>query len=546
VGVRVLSPGIPEVPYAVDDAIDLAHLLVFPKDPRRRLLLAHQVQLALSGEPRKPESKARLARLVHGGARVGGATRAEIESWLGEADAGIPALLWVSFATHGRSLDREDHLLTADSPLPTQRVLDRVARRPAALRLVVLDACREAQLSSLPALELTGNVESNGPLAVLRARVGGPLFDDDESRQGVFTGALLDGLDCRAATDDRGHVTVAFLAAYVNLRVTTWMRERLGLTIDEKLGVEAYLGGTAAEQAVVRCHECPRAGQPDRLATREDRLEVFAADGRPLWAHATSGLISQAVIADLDGDGSREVALAVSVGGEDAGRVLCFTCSGKRLWDVDTYAASPYGAYSGRMAARKLVVADLFRDRYRQIIALSIDAQAWLPSRLTVLDHEGKLLGSYWHPGHLEHVAVGSASDTSPQRIVAAGINNNLRGAFADNDYVDSVFLLDPRNVRGQAPPHLPGSEAGSQLWYRAIVPADPQALPPELLQLGSIEILDRDRDGNREIHVRMTEGHSATFDFRGCPIGSGRGDGARGEIAVAFIGGDLGLCRNP
>src|SRR6185369_5367564 len=109
-------------------------------------------------------------------------SRAEIESWLAEPGTGASALLWVSFATHGRSVGHDEYLLTADSRLdklaataiPTQLVLDRVARRPAALRLVVLDACRE-QLRTLPALALIADEESNGPLAVLRARVGGPL-----------------------------------------------------------------------------------------------------------------------------------------------------------------------------------------------------------------------------------------------------------------------------------------------------------------------------------------------------------------------------------
>jgi hypothetical protein len=565
IGVRKFSPGskIEDVPYAVDDAVDLAYLLAFPKDKRRQLLFPRQVRLALSGEPEKPESKARLAELMASGARVSEANRSEIERWLAEPGVGASALLWVSFATHGRSLGHDEYLLTADSRLddlsataiPTQLVLDRVARRPAALRLVVLDACREilsvedgsaTQLRTLPAIDLTVNVESNGPFAVLRARVGGPLFDDERRRQGVFTGALLDGLACRAATDDYGRVTMAFLAAHVNRQVTAWMREHLGLTVTEKMGVEAHLGGTAAEQALVACHECQRDEQPDHLAVDGGRLEVFAADGRLLWTHLTSGRIAQAEIADLNGDGSQEVVVGVSSGGQDTGWVVCLNCRGKILWKFNTYALSPYGPYSGRMDVRKLAIADLFRDHNRQVIALSIDSQAWLPSRLTVLDPEGNLLGSYWHPGHLEHVEVGSASATAPEQIVVGGLNNNLRGVFVGDDYVDSIFLLDPRNIRGQAPPYVPGSEPGSQLWYRTIVPQDPQLLPPKLLRLNSIQILDADHDGHREISVRLTEGHSVTFDFSGCPIGKGRGDQARGEIDILAIGDDASHCRRP
>jgi len=564
VGVQELAPGakIEGVPYAVDDAVDLAYLLSLPKDRRRQLLLPRHVHLALRGEPRKPESKLRLAELLAAGAHVSGASRAEIARWLTAPGVGAPALLWVSFATHGLTLGRDEYLLTADSRLEdlaatallTQFVLEQVARRPAALRLVVLDACREllsaesgrkTPLRTLSALDLAVNEESNGPLAVLRARVGGPLFDDQRRRQGVFTAALLDGLACRAPTDDHGHVTLAFLAEHANRQVVEWTKEHLRMTAAE-MGIETHLGGTAATQPLVPCHECPRAEQPDHLAIKGGRLEVFAADGRLLWTHTAAGTIAQAEIADLDGDGSRDVVLGVSVDGPETGWIKYLNCRGNEVWRFNTWEPSPYGAYSGRMDVRKLVVADLFGDKSRQVIAISTDAQAWLPSRLTLLDAEGHLRGSYWHPGHLAHLDAGSASATSPARIVAAGVNNNLRAFFPGNDFVVSVFLLDPRNVRGQAPPYLPGGEPGSQLWYRAIVPQDPKILSPGLLRLDDIQILDADHDGKREIHVRMTEGHSMLFDFRGCPIQTRRGDGARGDVAAAAIGDDFRGCRQP
>lgn len=417
---------------------------------------------------------------------------------------------------------------------------------------MVFDACREprsaeidseTRLATLPSIDLNVDELSNGPLAVLRARVGGTLFDDRIRSQGVFTAALLAGLDCRADTDGQGRVTVGSLARYASRQVAAWMKEQLKMTSAEKLGIEIHLGGASADQALVPCHECPLAEQPDHLALADGRLEVFAADGRLLWTHAASGRIAQAEIADLDGDGSREVVIGVSVDGQDSGWVESFNCRGKEIWKFNTWAISPYGPYSGRMDVRKIVTADLFRNHSSQVIALSTDAQGWLPSRLTVLDAEGKLLGSYWHPGHLAHVEVGSASAASPMRIVAAGINNNLRSFFERNDFPDAVFLLDPLNVRGQAPPYLAGGEAGSQLWYRAIVPKDPKILSPKLLRFDGIQILDADHDGIQEIHVRMTEGHSLRFDFRGCPIWTGRGDGARGEIVVAAIGDDFKAC---
>ena len=54
-----------EVPYAVDDAVDLAFSLSLDLDSR--LVEPGRVVLALSGEPRKPESQQRLSALAGGG-----------------------------------------------------------------------------------------------------------------------------------------------------------------------------------------------------------------------------------------------------------------------------------------------------------------------------------------------------------------------------------------------------------------------------------------------------------------------------------------------
>jgi hypothetical protein len=40
----------------------------------------------------------------------------------------------------------------------------------------------------------------------------------------VFTAAVIDGLQCGAATDARGYVTVETLRAFVEERVLTWIR----------------------------------------------------------------------------------------------------------------------------------------------------------------------------------------------------------------------------------------------------------------------------------------------------------------------------------
>ena len=100
VGVRKFDYAV-EVPYAVDDAVDLAYL--FAVDPRVSVVPPSHVVLALSGTPQKPKSKEHLSELRSRGAKVEKADAATILNLLEkQADiAGKDGLLVVSLATHG-------------------------------------------------------------------------------------------------------------------------------------------------------------------------------------------------------------------------------------------------------------------------------------------------------------------------------------------------------------------------------------------------------------------------------------------------------------
>ncbi len=63
VGVREFTydETLSDVPYAVDDAVDLAYAVAF--DGKPRLVDTTRVILALSGEPQKPQSRRKLEQL---------------------------------------------------------------------------------------------------------------------------------------------------------------------------------------------------------------------------------------------------------------------------------------------------------------------------------------------------------------------------------------------------------------------------------------------------------------------------------------------------
>src|SRR6266850_232532 len=117
VGVRDFAyDGLAPVPFAIDDAVDLAYELAIDHEPV--LVPPNRVVLALSeGEPQKPESRRKLKALLAAGATRRTAGRREILNSLETQSkrVGRNGILIVSFATHGVSDKKATHLLTPAS-----------------------------------------------------------------------------------------------------------------------------------------------------------------------------------------------------------------------------------------------------------------------------------------------------------------------------------------------------------------------------------------------------------------------------------------------
>ncbi|HUP59649.1 MAG TPA: caspase family protein [Thermoanaerobaculia bacterium] len=240
VGVREFSEDetLTEVRYAVDDAVDLAHLLVF----ERPLVHAKRVVLALSGSPQKEESRRRLAALKAAGAIVRPARHPDIVRNLRHQAAlvGENGLFIAAFATHGINDGGTQHLLTASSLLQDPemsvtetKVREIVSRQKVPRALILIDACREQLTkdirsgSASPRSSAAQLMEELGKIsgqAVLSAAVAGQYAYDHDGN-GVFTAAVIDGLRCGAARDEKGFVTVYALSEYVEDRVLTWIQK---------------------------------------------------------------------------------------------------------------------------------------------------------------------------------------------------------------------------------------------------------------------------------------------------------------------------------
>ncbi len=279
------------VPFAVDDAVDLAYLFTLELG----LLLPERTVLLLAGEPRKPESIERLTWLVEHGARRQSARTRDIYRYLGEQARVTEerGLFVFTVATHGVSDQGGDFLVATESlkerrlrtGVAVAEVFDEVARAVAGRRLVLLDACRE-RLSN----ETRGETEAamtqsfadaiasaRGSVVLSGATLGGFAYDDRTRQNGVFTAAVIDGLRGEAQAGPEGWITVRTLADFVQQRVAEWVRRNRPDHAAKSLGIGLQTEANAGALPLALHPEAMRERQRYR-ARREAALARVRAN----------------------------------------------------------------------------------------------------------------------------------------------------------------------------------------------------------------------------------------------------------------------------
>jgi hypothetical protein len=256
------------------------------------------VTLALSDEnPRKEISKRRLAELRRKGAIVVPPTVSQVLRLLNRqaGTVGANGIFIVAFATHGFSDDGDQYLLAGNSlfrepntAIPAARVLDIVAKSSATRSLVLIDACRERvrrqrssipePLSAAPLIQRMGL--SAGQVVLYGAAAGQWAYDDDLRQNGVFTGAVLDSLRCRAAQDGNGLVTVNELSETVEKHVLTWIR--INRDPSTRNATQANVDGAARAMPLAICSRRPPADPPTATGNTTAPLPPRSGKQAPL------------------------------------------------------------------------------------------------------------------------------------------------------------------------------------------------------------------------------------------------------------------------
>ncbi len=466
-----------DVPYAADDAVDLAHMLAL--NPRVRLVPPHRAVLALSGKPQKEESKRRLEELKQAGARVEEASESDILKLLQRQAAlvGRDGIFIVSLATHGYVRDGIPYVFASSSmyehpetTLPAPKIFEIAATSRARRSLLFIDACRDRitgvrggapdPAAAAPRLDRRmGRID--GQVVFYAASAGQYAYDDFESGNGVFTKAVLDGLSCNAATV-RDAVTVATLHKFVERKVLAWIRTHRDPSA--RTATQINVDGDSENMPLADCGERPP--PPDTPAdVRTDGLTVtaLAPDGTVLWHREVAGPVIHAAAVDLDADGQKEVVAGVR------GGLVAFDAQGTKLWSF---------AEDGHVL-RTFVIGQWYRERTHQVVALWMDERS-AASRLSIVGPDGHPTATYNHDGRLLHVAVGRATARHAPKVVVSSAG--------------SVLVLHPKHLAID--------------WRRIIDP------PSETI--AQLTITDHENDGTREISVTTASGEILLLDFKG------------------------------
>ncbi|HWW61752.1 MAG TPA: caspase family protein [Thermoanaerobaculia bacterium] len=460
VGVRKFTSKTLDVPYAVDDAVDLAYKF----SVENKLVQPERVVLAISGKPQKESSQQRLAELHLLGVTVTKAGHSDIIGQLEKqaARAGRDGMVIASFSTHGYVRNGTPYIFGATSlyeheetAASTMQLFDIIAQSDAARSLVFVDACRERVTSgkragtadpATAAPALVRRMSRTNGQVVLYAAAAGKWAYDDESGNGVFTKAVLDALNCDASAPG-GIVTVKSLHRYVERSVRKWiLRNRRELV---NPATQISVDGDAGNMPLCVCWNgsAPTFG-PSRVAHNGRFVTALGDDGKVVWRRDAGEEVVETSFGDR-----REVIVRTR------NALIAYDATGKQIWSADE-----------GIPLRDFAVGDLFRKHRLQVVAL------W-DTRLTIYDAEGKKLAAYDHAGSLQHLAIGRPTNYFAPRIVVAG--------------GDEVLVFDPKKVA-----------AGKPLW---------RAVTRERIE--GVAIVDHNHDARDEIAL-TTRGGTVYFDI--------------------------------
>src|SRR5262249_24048539 len=221
-------------------------------------------------------------------------------------------------------------------------------------------------------------------------------YDDPEARNGVFTEAVIAGVNCGAAKV-RGAVTAETLAGYVERHVQSWIRKNRDPNIGS--ATQASMDGEARNMPLAQCWGGGPSVGPVRATSVGTTVHAFSEKNESLWQRDAGDIVTDVAAVDLDADGRREVVF----GTPDA--VVALDAEGNPLWSARE-----------TMKLTAFTIGDLFRQHTNEVVALWTGDHA---PRLAVYAADGTRLGAFDDHRHFDRVTIGRPTNRHAPRIVA-------------------------------------------------------------------------------------------------------------------------------
>jgi hypothetical protein len=201
-------------------------------------------------------------------------------------------------------------------------------------------------------------------------------------------------------------------------------------------------------------------GPPSDFRVDGKNLVVVNGRGQELWRH-TFGIpllegayrqeskLLRNWFGDLGDDGQMVFVFTVSpVNYLDVGtQVLCFAANGEIIWRFDP--GRPVTDVSGDRMIPPYFTDSLhvFVGKTRADTRIAVSSHHYLsqPNQVAFLDVQGRVVGEYWHPGHLLHSGTADLDHDGRKELLLAGVNNGNHQA--------TLVVLDPLRVVGLMTP---------------------------------------------------------------------------------------------
>ncbi|SRR5579871_4631110 len=201
-------------------------------------------------------------------------------------------------------------------------------------------------------------------------------------------------------------------------------------------------------------------GPPADYRVQGNDVIAVNSQGRELWRHtcpwplresayAESEHFMHSWIGDLDGSGERRFLFeAVSYKAGAVGTpIICFRGNGKIKWQFEPGRAVVDGSGEHQLppypANNLLVIAG--RNRAETRIVISSNHYVSHANQVAFLDVDGRVIGEYWHPGHLLHLEQADLDRDGGNELLLAGVNNGNHQA--------TLVIIDPLKVSGIVTP---------------------------------------------------------------------------------------------